>query len=139
MTNREAIMSQAAKHYHLFETALGFCAIAWSDASSTISFSAGPASARNWPIAAARRRLFEKPNFSKPEMSAGTHKLASASGQTVLIAAVSAAAPSCGSGADGTIAGGGGIGTGGGGAFGAARRAPGITTDIVFSMKSAPT
>jgi methylated-DNA-[protein]-cysteine S-methyltransferase len=25
-------MDQAAKHYHVFETAMGFCAIAWSDA-----------------------------------------------------------------------------------------------------------
>jgi methylated-DNA-[protein]-cysteine S-methyltransferase len=25
-------MSQAAQHYHVFETAMGFCAIAWSDA-----------------------------------------------------------------------------------------------------------
>ena len=25
-------MSRFAKHYHVFETALGFCAIAWSDA-----------------------------------------------------------------------------------------------------------
>src|SRR5580658_6810739 len=25
-------MSQAAKFYHVFETAMGFCAIAWSDA-----------------------------------------------------------------------------------------------------------
>src|SRR5580704_15715582 len=25
-------MSQAAQHYHVFDTAMGFCAIAWSDA-----------------------------------------------------------------------------------------------------------
>ena len=25
-------MSQDAQHYHVFETAMGFCAIAWSDA-----------------------------------------------------------------------------------------------------------
>ena len=25
-------MSEAAQHYHVFETATGFCAIAWSDA-----------------------------------------------------------------------------------------------------------
>jgi hypothetical protein len=31
-------MSQPEQHYHVFETAMGFCAIAWSDAGVARAF-----------------------------------------------------------------------------------------------------
>jgi methylated-DNA-[protein]-cysteine S-methyltransferase len=58
-------MSQAAQHYHVFETAMGFCAIAWSDAG--VARFQLPAKSAEAAERLMRRRAFDAEPGTPPE------------------------------------------------------------------------